>query len=206
MLSVSRTMKTALGAVMCLALFAAKASAGCGDYRTLTGPFEFAQPDLEQQQSAMKAAIETRQRGGSYGASIVGFWQVQFISKGNTTHNPPIPDNAVIDNAYSQWHSDTTEFMNSGSHAPATQNFCMGVWGQTGFNTFMLNHFALTYDATTGSLAGTVNIRESVTLSPSGDKFTGTFTIDVYDTKNSHVDHLAGNITATRLTVDSTVQ
>jgi hypothetical protein len=64
-------------------------------------------------------------------ATIVGMWNIQFVSQGNTAHNPPIPDGAQIDFGYSQWHSDGTEFMNSGGHAPATQNFCLGVWVRT---------------------------------------------------------------------------
>ena len=40
---------------------------------------------------------------------------------------------------------------------------------------------------------------------PSGDSFSGTFTIDAYDTKGNHVDHVGGTITGTRVTVDTTV-
>ena len=127
------------------------------------------------------------------------------MSKGNSTHNPPIPDGAVVDFGYSQWHGDGTEILNSGGRAPATENFCLGVWGQTGFLAFELNHFALSYDATTGAMNANVNIREQVTLSPSGNMYTGTFTIDVYDPKGNHVDHIAGTVNGTRLTVDSTL-
>jgi hypothetical protein len=62
-------------------------------------------------------------------ASIVGMWDTQFISEGNTTLTPPIPDGAVIDFGYVQWHGEGTELFNSGSRAPATQNFCMGAHG-----------------------------------------------------------------------------
>jgi len=81
----------------------------------------------------------------------------------------------------------------------------MGVWGQTGFLTFELNHFALAYDATSGALLNVINLREVDTLSPSGNTYTGTFTLDVYDTNGSHVDHVAGKVTGTRVTVDTAV-
>src|SRR5512147_1103804 len=61
------------------------------------------------------------------GARIVGFWKVKFISEGT----PGIPDDAVIDNGFAQWHADGTEIMNS-SRVPATGNFCMGVFEMSG--------------------------------------------------------------------------
>jgi hypothetical protein len=67
------------------------------------------------------------------------------------------------------------------------------------------NYFPLGYNATTGALVNLFNFREQLTLSPSGDSFTGTFTLDVYDTKGNHVDHVGGNVTATRVTVDTKV-
>jgi hypothetical protein len=139
-------------------------------------------------------------RGGS-GASIFGMWEFQLISKGNTGHNPSIPDGALIDFGFTQWHSDGTEIQNSAG-VPGG-GFCLGVWGQTGFLTFELNHFPIAFNATTGAVANYINIREQVTLSPSGDSYTGTFTENIYDPKGNQVDHLAGIVTATRITVDS---
>jgi len=46
-------------------------------------------------------------------------------AKGNTVHNPSIPDGAQLDFGYTQWHSDGTELMNSGGHAANTGNFCV---------------------------------------------------------------------------------
>ncbi len=64
--------------------------------------------------------------------SPIGMWNIQFISQSNGSHNPPIPDGSLIDFGYAQWYSDRTEVMNSGAHAPATQNVCLGVWVRTG--------------------------------------------------------------------------
>lgn len=183
--------------------FVSQARAGCGDESSLQGPFVF--PNASSQVAAVLATPEHASARGSSSPSIIGLWSIQFLSQGNTTHTPPIPDGALIDWGFNQWHSDGTELLNSGGHAANTGNFCMGVWGQTGFLTFELNHFALSYDATSGALLNVVNLREQDTLSPSGDSYTGTFTLDVYDPNGSHVDHLAGTVTGTRVTVDTAV-
>ena len=138
---------------------------------------------------------------GSSSVSITGMWKFQFISKGNTSHSPSIPDGALIDFGFIQWHSDGTEIQNSGG-VPGG-GFCMGVWGQTGFLTFEVNHFPIAFDPTTGKVANYINIHQQDTLSPSGDSFTGTFTEDVYDPVGNHVDHVAGTVAAERITVDS---
>jgi len=195
----------ALSVGIFVTLFASVATAGCGDLTALQGPFVFAQdmPNrLLLQRTTEGSASAAR---GLMDPSIVGMWNVQFVSQGNTAHNPSIPDGALIDFGYNQIHSDGTEILNSGGHSPASGNFCLGVWGQTGFLTFEVNHFPLSYNATTGALANLINLREQLTLSPSGDSYNGTFTIDVYDTKGNHVDHLGGNVAATRVTVDTTI-
>src|SRR5580704_2225360 len=101
-------------------------------------------------------------------------WQFQLISKGNESHNPSIPDGALLDFGFQHWHSDGTEFIESGGHSPATANFCLGVWGQTGFLTYEINHFPISYDATSGMIDNYINLKEKDTLSPSGDSYTGT--------------------------------
>jgi hypothetical protein len=123
--------------------------------------------------------------------SIVGMWSVSFVAGGN-----------VIDFGYQVWHSDGTEFTNSGGRAPSTQNFCLGVWAQTGPFSYKLNHFALSYD-TSGILNGKVNIKEDVVVDPRANSFTGPFTIDVYDPKTGALlQHVGGRITGQRVTVN----
>jgi hypothetical protein len=138
-------------------------------------------------------------------ASIVGMWSIQFLSEGNTTHNPSIPDGAMIDFGYNQWHSDGTEILNSGARSPAQENFCLGVWQRTGRYTYLLNHFALNYDPTTGVMIGKISIVETVTLSPGGTSYSGTFVYTVFDTKGNKTDSLTGQVTAERITVDTTM-
>lgn len=133
------------------------------------------------------------------GAQIVGFWHVTFISKGTGF----IPDGTVIDQGFSQWHSDGTEILNS-SRPPATSNFCLGVWEKTGPSTYKLNHFALSSDLN-GNMIGPANIRENVTLDAHGATYAGTFSIDQYDTSGNLLVHIVGEVKSTRITVDTKV-
>ena len=206
MSTISRAINMTLSAGIFVTLLVSKASAGCGDLADLKGPFEFPQHSIADMRSLAPAVeADSASDRGRMTASIVGLWKVQLLSKGNGSHNPSIPDGALIDFGYTQWHSDGTEILNSGGHAPSTENFCLGVWGQTGYLTYELNHFPISYDATSGALTNYIQLREQDTLSPSGASYSGTFTLDVYDTKGNHVDHLAGTVTATRITVDSTL-
>ena len=182
-------------------VIASRAFAGCGDVSNLQPPFQLVKSDsvASTRANALNNPLTTI-------ANPIGMWNIQFISQGNGGHTPSIPDGALIDFGYNLLHSDGTEMLNSGAHAPATQNFCMGVWARTGMFTYEVNHFALSYNSSTGALANKVNIREQITLSPSGNEFSGTFTINVYDvTGTQQVDHLVGNIAATRVTVDQTL-
>jgi hypothetical protein len=188
------------------AALASTANAGCGDVSGLQSPFTFAQTQAAALASRMapSASLASMSNNAMNNiASPVGMWNIQFVSLGNGSHNPPIPDGASIDFGYAQWHSDGTEIMNSGAHAANTGNFCLGVWVRTGMFTYEVNHFALSYDGTSGALVNKVNIREQITLDPSGNEFSGTFTIAIFNAAGTQqVDHVAGTIAATRVTVD----
>jgi hypothetical protein len=179
------------------------AQASCGDITGLSAPFEFV--DASAQARSIQDDEVARSRGGNTAPTIVGLWKFTVASKGNTSHNPPIPDGAVIDWGYSQWHSDAIEFSNSGPHSPASGNICLGTWESDGARVYNLNHFGLNYDATSGAWTGTVNIHQTVTVSLGGTMYTGTYIIDMYDTKANHIDHVGGQVTAIRLNLDSTV-
>ena len=139
--------------------------------------------------------------------NIVGMWHVTFTAEGN---DGGPPDNTPIDNSIVTWHSDGTEIMNSGRPAQDGQ-FCMGVWKKTGRLKYKVNHFAWAgYDTTNapsgvGNPAGPTHIVEEVTLSPDGKHYTGTFTLDAYDTSGNVTAHIIGVIRATRITMDTTV-
>jgi hypothetical protein len=132
-------------------------------------------------------------------AGIVGLWKVKFTSKGNTGIG--IPDGAPLDEGYATWHSDRTEIMNSG-RAPKTGSFCMGVWKQTGQSFYKLNHFALSWDPTGTTLIGPANIREEIVLDGTGNSYSGTVTIDQYDTDGHLLVHISGVVSAQRITAD----
>jgi hypothetical protein len=132
---------------------------------------------------------------------IVGFWKVEFVSDGS----PGIPDGTVIDHGFAQWHRDGTEIMNSGVRPPATGNFCLGVWQKSGPSRYQLNHFGLSWDPN-GTFIGPARIQEAVTLDDSGTHYEGTFTIDQYDPSGTLLTHIAGHVTATRITVDTPVE
>jgi hypothetical protein len=134
--------------------------------------------------------------------SIVGLWHVKFVSKDSSG----IPDGTEVDAGYSQWHSDGTEILNSGAQPPNTSNFCLGVWEQVAHREYKLNHFAVSWDPSANQLVGPAHIREKVTLEPDGKKFNGTFTIDQYDEKLNVLAHVTGEITGTRIEVETPPQ
>jgi hypothetical protein len=148
--------------------------------------------------SLKPASLQLVSNSDSDSASIVGLWNFTFVSEGN----PGIPDGTVIDAGYAAWHSDGTEIINSGAHAPMTGNFCMGVWKQTKHSTFKLNHFALPWDPTGTFFVGPANLKEEVVLDRSKNSYSGTFTIDQYDTNGNLLAHIAGTTSAQRVTVD----
>ena len=211
MIKTFRLVASVFQALAVAAALAPALHAGCGDITTLQTPLVFTQAGMGAQALVQRAADATRAAamsaasGGApvNAATVVGMWNLQFISQGNTAHNPSIPDGALLDFGYIQWHSDGTELMNSGGHAAETGNFCMGTWVRSGYFTYVLNHFALSYDPTAGNLAAKIHIFEQVTLDPSGNEFTGTVTIDAYDPKSGlKVDHVTGTVSATRVTAD----
>lgn len=147
-----------LGAVA----YATSASAACDDSA------RFQSTAWQDAASVRLLHLAEMENEGSH--SIVGMWSFKMTV-----------GSATADFGYQQWHSDGTELMNSGGRAPASQNYCMGVWRQTGPARYHLNHLALSYDPATGNLNARVNIKEDVVLDPTGSSYSGTFSIDVYD-------------------------
>jgi hypothetical protein len=172
-------------------LWAQSSSAGCGY-------FQGQKAGLKAAPSLKPMSWQQVSNHDSNNASIVGFWSFTFVSEGN----PGIPDGTVIDSGYVAWHSDGTEITNSGARPPMTGNFCMGVWKQTKHSTFKLNHFALAWDPTGTFFVGPANLRSEVVVARDGQSYSGTFTIDQYDTNGNLLVHLAGNVSAQRITAD----
>jgi hypothetical protein len=124
------------------------------------------------------------------GSDITGMWQFAFLINSDR-----------IDWGFTQFHSDGTEITNSALRAPATGNFCLGVWKKTGPSTYKVSHRALSYDPG-GTLLGLTIIGEEITVDKNGQTYTGTFSLDAFDILGHNVFHAAGNIAATRVTVD----
>jgi hypothetical protein len=199
-----RTMfKMAITATLAMVLlgmgFVSRANAQCGGSEWLKhGGIQLQSFEEQLQVGTGSFLLVSSHQGSNNG--IIGFWKVKFIAEGNAG----IPDGTVFDNAFAQWHSDGTEIMNS-SRAPVMQNFCMGVWQKTGNFSYELNHFALTFD-TSNNFVGPVQIHEDVTLDKKADQYTGTFKTDQYDPSGNVLAEVVGQITAIRITVDTTIQ
>ena len=203
-----RTVTTTLSAAVVGMLLVPAASA-CAMAEQPAAPFAVGQlmHDSGNPLESVTSASLARDLGSAATAkspSIVGMWSFQFISLGNTTRNPSIPDGTQINFGYTQFHSDETEILNAGARSPAQENFCLGVWQKTGNATYQVNHFALNYDAATGTLLGRIIVIETITVSPGGTALSGTFAETVFDTKGNETDHLTGQVTAQRITVDTT--
>jgi hypothetical protein len=131
-------------------------------------------------------------------------WHVAFIAEGNA---PPLPPDGVqIDSTLSQWHSDGTEVTLS-SRPPATGDVCLGVWKEVGERHYKLNHYGIAFDPSVdpNTPRGFDNIRQDVTVSRDGKTFTGTFTIDQYDSTGNLLDEIKGDLVGTRITLSTTV-
>jgi hypothetical protein len=129
--------------------------------------------------------------------TIVGFWKVTAVAKGN----PDIPDGVVLDNAYTQFHSDGTEITNS-SRPPVTSSFCLGVWKKVGPSHYRLNHFAISWDQNSNPV-GPANLREDIVVSPDGKTFTATFSVNQFDQSGNVMAHVTGQANGRRITVNT---
>jgi hypothetical protein len=137
---------------------------------------------------------------------IVGMWKVTFMAEGNGPDGPP--DDTPIDTAVVVWHSDGTEIMNSG-RPPQDGDFCMGVWENRGRYGYKLNHFSWGGNDTTNAPEGIGNpigpgqFRVNVFLSRDRNSYSGTFTLDGYDTSGNLTGHIVGVVKGTRITVNT---
>jgi hypothetical protein len=210
--TIHRVVTTTVGAFIIATSVAPSASAACIDRAPLPKPLSLGAPDGLPSFSP-PAAIAASASGSSSdeSRSIVGMWHVTFASDGNNAAPFFIPDGATLDDGYVQWHADGTEIMNS-SRDPATSSFCLGVWRSEGGRTYKLNHLALSWDNTgalcvpqpgaTSCLVGTTNIREAITVNRGGNTYSGSVTIEQYDTSGHLLFRLKGLVSAQRITAN----
>ena len=181
-----------LGLILVPALSATLASAQCGA-PAIKASFNTS-PFVAGAHFKTAAFLKTNDHDDWREASlepIVGLWKISFIDKAAS----------YSDTGYAAWHSDFTEFQNS-ERTPSTGAVCQGVWEKIAPRTYKLNHYALAYGDSV-NLTNVIRIREQVVVSPGGDKFTGTFITDIYDTNHNFLVEYAGPITGTRITIDS---
>lgn len=123
------------------------------------------------------------------GPSIVGMWHVVLTDSSGS----------VFDDAVVQWHADGTEIMNS--QRPAQDgNFCLGVWKQTGYRNYLLNHLPWKGNDPAGQPQDGAQLIEKVNLSWDGNSYTGTYTFQPYDQYGDAGPIFTGTISATRIT------
>lgn len=196
------TLRITVLALVCACLLTAMASAACGGANKFEGtlhPQSWQGSDPFRPGSLLTIADDSD--------PIVGMWHVTFTAQGNVG-GPP--DGTPIDNSLVTWHGDGTELMNS-ARPPQDGDFCMGVWKRTGKNTYQLNHFAWLANDTAnapsgiGNPTGPTRILQQITLSPDRRRYSGTFTLDAYDTSGTQIVHIVGVIAATRITINTTV-
>jgi len=202
---------TTVGAFVIATSVASTASAACIDLAPLPKGLLLGAPHRSASSSAAAIAGSASGSASDNSKSIVGMWHVTFASDGNDAAPFLIPDGATLDDGYAQWHTDGTEIMNS-SRDPATGSFCLGVWQSEGGRSYKLNHFALSWDNTgalcvpqpsaTSCLVGPTNIREAITVDPGGNTYSGTVTIDQYDTSGHLIFRLRGLVSAQRITAN----
>jgi hypothetical protein len=187
-------------------LLAPNSKAQCATFpRQGVAPANWQMQPVQSEPRLLRAALTSNDEANGRGESnsddgtIVGFWHFKFVSIGSAG----IPDNTEIDAGYSQFHSDHTEITNSGGREPKTGNFCLGIWKQVGERKYKLNHFAVGWDATGEHFIGPGSIHEDLVLSPDGNRFSGTFTVDQYDESGNVLAHVQGVITGTRITVNT---
>jgi hypothetical protein len=207
--TVSRAVTAIVGGFLITTGVASAAYAGCIDLTTSPA----GAPSLihaAYRPGPVTLVADQDHGNGDDRTSIVGLWQFEFISKGNANNPPPNPPDLVpLDSGFAQWHSDGTEIMNS-SRDPATSNVCLGVWESDGPRTYILNHYALSWDNTRtlctpvgtapSCFVGPTNIRERVTVDPHGDTYAGTVKITQYDTTGHAMFSLTGTVSAKRIT------
>jgi hypothetical protein len=191
----------ALSALVLATMFAPAAHAGCGLYSPVPHAASW-QPQIASPRLVLAALAIDDEAATPHGPSIVGTWKEKWISEGSEG----IKDGTAFDASYSQWHSDGTEINVSGLRPPITGDVCVGVWIQTGPRTYQMNHFGVSYDSTGTKLVGPARIQQWLTLDPKGDSTSGKFTVDQWDEAGNLLAHFQGNVSGTRVTMETGFQ
>jgi len=100
--------------------------------------------------------------------------------------------------AFEAFTQDGLEFLNDNG-SPVEGNVCFGIWTAAGKNV-KVTHPAWNYDPS-GNLIGSVVIRETFTLDPGGNAFTGSISVEAFDLNgNSFGIVFQGDVAGKRIT------
>jgi hypothetical protein len=186
----------ALGILLMGTLLGGKSFAACGDIKYKLVPQSW------NRQSGLFLPVSAT------ADPIVGMWHVTLTAQGNEA-GPH--DGTPIDNGINIWHSDGTEILNS--DRPAQDgNICIGIWEKAGKSKYRVNHIPWggndpsNAPSGMGNPLGASQITEEITLTPDGNHYSGTFTLDAYDPSGNQVVHIVGVLSATRVTINTKVK
>ncbi len=194
----------ALSALALATMFAPYAHAGCGLYHPVPHAASW-QPQIALAATCIGGSHHRRRvLPPRHEPSIVGTWKEKWIAEAGSSSEFPV--GSEFDASYSQWHSDGTEINVSGLRAPITGDVCLGEWIKTGARTYQLNHFGVSYDSTGTTLVGPARIQQWLTLDANGDSTTGKFTVVQWDESGNVLAHVQGNVTGTRVTMETGFQ
>ena len=133
-------------------------------------------------------------------SAIVGMWIATYYVGAFQG-----PETERFDLAIQQFSSDGNELMNSALVPPEAGNVCFGVWKDLGHNTFKLRHTGWDFgDPATTAVSATFSLNVSLTVSPDGKTYSGTYTSDLKDLEGKVLPETAveGDVRATRFEVD----
>ena len=120
--------------------------------------------------------------------SIVGYWYVRFTV-----------DDQLVDDGFDTWLSDGIEVLNDTS-TPSSGNVCLGAWTKTAPYTYTLKHPSWIFDDANVNLIGVAIIKEQITLDPSGNSFTGTTEVDLFDLSGNALNTFTSDLSGKRIT------
>ena len=192
----------ALSALALATMFAPYAHAGCGLNTPVRRPASWQpRPQIASPRLVLAAFAIDEEAATPHEPSMVGTWKEKWIAEAGSSSEFPV--GSEFDASYSQWHSDGTEINVSGLRAPLTGDVCLGEWIRTGARTYQMNHFGVSYDSTGANLIGPAHIQQWLTLAPGGNSTSGKFTVVQYDESGNVLAHVNGNVTGTRVTMET---
>jgi hypothetical protein len=191
---------------------AGQAYAGCGDTPVpVKGHSSGAFVPTVYRPGPASAAFTTVGYEWFDSGAIIGLWEFEFHLKGAQNG---VPDKTLFDWGLATWHEDGTEIQFSAGRPPVAGDVCMGAWRQVGRREFKLHHIGLglTPPDATGTFVGPAIINATVTVDPSGDSYTGPYSITIYpgspnngtefNESGTPLETFAGTITAKRVTAE----